>query len=236
VITVDFKKFYLRPGDRVLDIGCGSGRHTAAVVARQNVIAVGADRDASQLPQAKERLNLHDSMGLSAGGRWSLLNTDICRLPFASESFDRVICSEVLEHVPDDTRAIQEVVRVLKPGKTMAVSVPRFYPERICWALSPDYAREDGGHVRIYRKRDLFRLLQSAGIRILAHHHAHSLHTPYWWLKCLIGLRREDIPAVNQYHRFLTWDIMQKPALTRYTDRLLNPLLGKSLVIYGRKL
>lgn len=235
MVTIDFKKFRIRPGDRVLDIGCGSGRHTASVVVREKITAVGVDRDAGQLAQEKERMRLNESMGVNRGNRWSFLNADISRLPFGSQSFDRVICSEVLEHIPDDRQAILEVVRVLKRGKTLALSVPRYYPERLCWALSRDYARDEGGHVRIYRMRRLARLLEEAGIRITSRHHAHGLHTPYWWLKCLVGHRRDNVTAVQLYHRFLTWDIMKHPPLTRFAERLLNPLMGKSLVVYGRK-
>ena len=72
-------------------------------------------------------------------------------------------------------------------------------------------------------------------MRLTASHHAHSLHAPYWWLKCLVGPTRDDSLPVNLYHRFLTWDIMQKPKPTRLLDRIFNPLFGKSLVLYFEK-
>jgi hypothetical protein len=124
---------------------------------------------------------------------------------------------------------------VLKPGKRLAVSVPRYLAERICWKFSREYFQTNGGHVRIYKKSGLIALLQAAGFDYRGSHFAHSLHTPYWWLKCLVGPAREDMAAVCLYHRFLTWDIMQKPRITARIDRLLNPLLGKSLVLYFDK-
>jgi hypothetical protein len=66
-------------------------------------------------------------------------------------------------------------------------------------------------------------------------HYAHSLHSPYWWLKCLLGVDREDILPVRLYKRFLTWDMMDKPKLTQTLDHLLNPVCGKSVVLYFRK-
>ena len=60
-------------------------------------------------------------------------------LPFADGTFDRVIASEVLEHIPDDTAAMRELARVLRPGGAMAVTVPRCVPEAINWALSDEY-------------------------------------------------------------------------------------------------
>jgi len=54
-------------------------------------------------------------------------------------------------------------------------------------------------------------------------------------LKCLVGPNHENSLPVNLYHRFLTWDILKQPCLTRFIDRLFNPLLGKSVVVYLRK-
>ena len=122
------------------------------------------------------------------------------------------------------------------PDTSGAVSVPRHGPERLCWALSADYAAAEGGHVRIYRKSELLARLRAAGFTPRSIHYAHSLHTPYWWLKCLVGPRRTDARLVNLYHRFLVWDLLKKPRLTRVIERILNPILGKSLVVYCRKL
>jgi SAM-dependent methyltransferase len=166
---------------------------------------------------------------------WTLSAADVTRLPFPEACFDLVVCSEVLEHIPDDRLAMAEIVRVLKPGRPLVVSVPRYLPERICWALSDDYVNANQGHVRIYRKAALIQRLEQTGTRCIGHHYAHSIHAPYWWLKCLVGPTRTDSTAVNLYHRLLVWDIMQKPGLTRFVDRLFNPLLGKSLVLYLRK-
>jgi SAM-dependent methyltransferase len=156
-------------------------------------------------------------------------------LPFGDGAFDRVIASEVLEHIPDDEAAMTELARVLRPGGTMAVTVPRFGPEAVNWALSNEYHDVPGGHVRIYRRSTLVVRLRRAGLRLRASHHAHALHSPYWWLRCAVGPKRDDHPAVRAYHRLLVWDITSAPAATRLTERALNPLLGKSLVVYLEK-
>lgn len=235
MITVDFSRLPIRPGDRILDIGCGSGRHTCEAYRLKGVRVTGADRSPHDLQQARERLCLHDRLGEHGGGIWCLSAADVTRMPFSDACFDLVVCSEVLEHIPDHRSAIDEILRVLKPGKPFVVSVPRYLPERICWALSDDYVKANQGHVRIYRKNALITLLEQAGSRFLSHHYAHSLHAPYWWLKCLVGPTREDSATVKLYHRLLVWDIMHKPWITRFVDRLLNPLLGKSLVLYLQK-
>jgi SAM-dependent methyltransferase len=235
VITVDFEKLGIQPGYRILDIGCGSGRHTCHAYRFDGVLAVGADVSHDDVCRAKKQLKLHDELGEHGNGHWALSVADVTSLPFKDNFFDVVICAEVMEHIPEDRLAVREVLRVLKPGKPLVVSVPRYIPERICWALSDDYGHANQGHLRIYKKKQLIDLMESEGAKTWASHHAHSLHTPYWWLKCLVGPTREDSPLVNLYHRFLTWDIMKQPWITHLLENLLNPILGKSTVIYLSK-
>lgn len=235
MITVDFSRLGIRPGYRILDVGCGSGRHTCEASRFREVAAFGADINFDDLVRARNNLAFHEKVGEQGGGPWGTLAADITRLPFRDEYFDLVICSEVLEHIPEHERAVREMVRVLKPGRDLVVSVPRRLPERICWALSDDYYHSNGGHIRIYRTRELITLLESSGLRKWSVHFAHSLHSPYWWLKCLIGPTRNDSGLVNLYHSLLVWDMMKRPRITRTLDKLLNPLIGKSVVIYLRK-
>ncbi len=235
MVTVDFGRLDLAPGARVLDVGCGSGRHTAGAYRLPGARVVGVDTACADLVAARKRLQLHERLNAHGGGRWDLCAANGLSLPFADGCFDLVLCAEVLEHVRDDGRVLAEIRRVLRPGGDLVVSVPRWGPERLCWALSADYAAAEGGHVRIYRKPALLKRLAGAGLKPHAAHYAHSLHTPYWWLKCLVGPQRADARLVNIYHRFLVWDLMKKPRLTRALERILNPILGKSLVVYARK-
>ncbi|MBW2142822.1 MAG: class I SAM-dependent methyltransferase [Deltaproteobacteria bacterium] len=235
MITVEFERLSIKPGFRILDMGCGSGRHTCAVSRFKEVIAIGSDIRFDDVVEARKRLMYEESLGEQDGGVWANVVSDIRCLPFEDNYFDLVICSEVLEHIDDHERAVSELSRVLKPGKDLVVSVPRYFPERICWALSKDYHLANDGHIRIYKKKELIGLLEAAGVKTWATHFAHSLHTPYWWLKCLVGPNRDDSPLVNLYHRFLVWDMMKQPWITRMLDCLLNSIIGKSVVIYLRK-
>jgi SAM-dependent methyltransferase len=160
---------------------------------------------------------------------------DALRLPFADGAFDRVICAEILEHIRDDRAAMAEVARVVRPGGLVAVTVPRYSPELINWTLSHEYHSVPGGHVRIYRRAQLVARLRQAGLVPLASHHAHALHSPYWWLRCIVGTTRDDHPLVRAYHSLLVFDITSGSLLTRVPERLLNPLIGKSLVVYLEK-
>jgi hypothetical protein len=126
---------------------------------------------------------------------------------------------------------------VLAPGGVLAVTVPAEWPERVCWRLSEEYHAPfvAGGHVRIYSERALRQRLAGAGLEPGRSHRTHALHSPYWWLRCAVGPTNDGNPAVRAYRRLLEWDIVSQPALTRWTERLLDPVLGKSLVVYARK-
>jgi SAM-dependent methyltransferase len=166
-----------------------------------------------------------------------VLRGDATRLPFADGAFDVVITSEVLEHVQDDVAAISEMVRVLKPGGHFAATVPAWLPEKINWMLSDEYhaPKAPGGHVRIYSSTELAAKLRAAGLALQGNHRAHALHAPYWWLKCAVGPRNDGHPAVTRYREFLEWDITAQPSSTKLAERVLSPVLGKSIVFYGVK-
>jgi len=90
-------------------------------------------------------------------------------------------------------------------------------------------------HVRIYRRSTLERRLASTGLQPTGFHHAHGLHSPYWWLRCVVGPGNDTNRAVEAYHKVLVWDIVKAPFVTRAADRVLSPLIGKSLVLYLTK-
>ena len=237
MLTVDFDRLDLRPGHRVLDMGAGAGRHAFEVFKRgADIVALDyslADlKDVSGLFAA-----MADAGAAPASASATTVNGDGTRLPFPDATFDRIICSEVIEHIPDDAAAARELARVLKPGGTLAVTVPTWFPEKVCWALSEEYHAPfvEGGHVRIFTQAQLRERFAEAGLVPGAVHHAHALHSPYWWLKCAVGPTNAAHPLVKAYHRLLVWDITKAPKLTRWSEKLLNPVLGKSLVLYARK-
>lgn len=96
------------PGCRVADIGCGEQPLRAAVEARGGSY-LGVDR----------------SLGASGG---VAILASAGELPLASSRFDVVICSEVLEHLPDHAAAFHELARILAPGGHMLVTTPFVYP------------------------------------------------------------------------------------------------------------
>jgi SAM-dependent methyltransferase len=230
MLTVDFARFPIASGDRLLDLGCGAGRH-AAEACRRGATVVALDMSAPDLKEARDRMTEFDA----PGSRSVAVQGDALQLPFADGTFDRIIAAEVLEHIPADEAAMAELARVLRPGGLVAVTVPRWGPEQVCWALSDAYHQVEGGHIRIYRKSQLRSRLESVGLRQVGRHYAHALHTPYWWLRCLVGVHDDNHRATRLYHRLLVWDMLSAPRTTRTAERALNPLIGKSLVTYLRK-
>ncbi len=239
MLTVDYDLLGLRPGMRVLDLGCGEGRH-AFEAYRRGADVVAVDWGVPEVETTKRWLGAIGEAG-EAGqrpdgtpARFEVVRGDLLHLPFPDASVDRVMASEVLEHIPDDVTAMAEIFRVLKPGGRMVITVPRYGPERICWALSDEYHANEGGHIRIYRGGVLRDRLASVGLVPGRTHHAHSLHAPFWWLKCAVGVEKDNA-AVRAYHRLLVWDLVNRPWLTRTAEKLMDPVFGKSFVIYADK-
>lgn len=232
---MDFRRFPIRTGDHVLDLGCGAGRH-AFEVYRRGAHVVAFDRDSAELAEVAKMLGAMEYAGeVQDGASAKTVQGDALRLPFPDGSFDKIIAAEVLEHIPDDMSAMAELLRVLTPGGRLAVTVPSWLPERICWALSEDYHTAPGGHVRIYTRAELEAKLKATGFQVNGHHHAHGLHSPYWWIKCAVGVQNNEHPIAKAYHQVLVWDIMKRPLATRAAERVLNPLIGKSVVVYFTK-
>ncbi|HET6772755.1 MAG TPA: class I SAM-dependent methyltransferase [Acidimicrobiales bacterium] len=240
MLTVDYQLLGLRAGDRLLDLGCGAGRHAFEAL-RRGARVTAFDYDQAELKDVAALATAMDQAGdLPAAARSDCACGDATRLPFPDRSFDRIIAAEVLEHVDDDMGAIRELVRVLRPGGTIAATVPSFLPERICWALTDEYHAPyvPGGHVRIYTQAELRNKLGTAGAEPYARHKEHGIHAPYWWLKCAVGPTNDDHRLVRAYHQALCWDIGGTRPWARFTraaDRALTPLIGKSLVVYARK-
>ena len=221
----------------VLDLGCGFGRHAFEVL-RRGAKVVACDMALHELHEVRATYAAMAEVGEIEETSAAFTSAgDATRLPFQDNTFDRIIASEVLEHIHNDEDALDELYRVLKPHGILAITVPSYLPEKICWGLSDEYHApiEVGGHVRIYKKRELETKISAAGLVPMDFHRAHALHSPYWWIKCVVGTKNDQNRLVKAYLRFLTWDIVKQPASTRFAEKILQPVLGKSAIIYAQK-
>lgn len=237
MLTVDYDRLGLTQGDLVLDMGAGAGRHSFECF-RRGADVVALDYGFEELPPVHELMWAMQAEGEApADSLGACVNGDALRLPFPDGTFDRVICSEVLEHIDADTGAMAEVLRVLRPGGVLAATVPAWFPEKVCWALSAEYHAplSPGGHVRIYTEELLRSRLDETGFDVRDSHRVHALHSPYWWLRCIVGPTNDTNRFVQKYHDLLVWDMVEQPAVTRVAEKVLSPVLGKSVVVYAHK-
>lgn len=235
MLTVDFDRLGIGRGTKVIDVGCGAGRHSFEAY-RRGADVVAFDQNATELGEVDVLFRaMADAGEPPPSAHAETVVGDARALPYPDGTFDCVIASEILEHVPADDAVIIELIRVLKVGGQLAVTVPRWLPEQVCWLLSDDYHSNEGGHIRIYRANELRDKIAGRGMTFTHTHHSHALHSPFWWLKCAVGVNNSNHPAVTAYHKMLVWDMMRRPLLTRMAESTLNPLIGKSVALYFEK-
>ena len=236
MLTVDYKLLGLKDGDRFLDVGCGEGRHSfeAYRMNNGNGITCAMDVDDYGLGKTKYMLDLMDQEEGYHGNR-NVLCGNALHIPFKNDSFDKIVCSEVLEHVTDPDQSIREMVRVLRPGGLLAVTVPAYVPEKACWTIDSDYYNHPGGHVRIFTAQGLVRALRRHELKVYAIRHEHAFHSIYWIMRCIFGLKNEEARIPELFLRFLELQINTKSRFVPFMERICNHIFPKSIVVYTRK-
>lgn len=233
--AIDPHMLQIRPGHRVLDVGCGVGR-TLLELSHRPGRYVGIDWERDDL---RRGAYWYQAMRIErkACGAVSFAQGDVTRLPFPNASFDRVVCTEVLEHVPCDRGVVAEMARVLRPGGVIAVAVPDELPERLLWLLAPQYRMVPGGHIRIYSRGAIRRLLTESGLPPFAVQFRHSLESLYWICGALAPGKAIDQPhpMIGRLRKLLSTIDAGPAAILEACDRLGNYLLPKSIVLYARK-
>lgn len=230
LLTVDLERLRVRPGEKVLDAGCGEGRHCFGALER-GAHVVGLDLDRAALAVNVDSLRRRAA---ECGRLGALVHGNAFQLPFADAAFDKVICSEVMEHVHDYRAAARELARVTKPGGFLAITIPTATSENLYLRVGDDYFESPGGHIRIFRPRQLALGLAEAGLATIGVGFAHALHTPYWVLRSIAGLPHADDNALVQLYRRFLLLATQSRFLTRL-EGVLNYCFPKSLILYAEK-
>lgn len=230
LLTVDLERLELRPGERLLDAGCGEGRHCYGALER-GARVVGLDLDPAGLRAAAGGLR---QRARELGSLGEMLQGDAFHLPFADGSFDKVICSEVMEHVHDYRAAARELARVTAPGGIVAVTIPTATSENLYLRVGDDYFESLGGHIRIFRPRQLAEGLAEAGLATVGVGFAHALHTPYWVLRSIAGLPKADESRLVRAYRLFLIRATGSRFMTRL-EGILNYCFPKSLILYAEK-
>jgi ubiquinone/menaquinone biosynthesis C-methylase UbiE len=201
----------LQDGEAVFDCGCGMGVFLMMLAKLRTLRLVGLDGDIGRLNWAqRERVPA------------SLLNGDIFELPVADQTFDKVLFSEVLEHLSDDRRGLCEIHRILKPGGILALSVPHAHypfwwdPFNAVWTRLGGQPIRRGpiagiwsNHERLYEPSDLVRKLLEAGFEIdileeQTHFSFPFIHFIVYGIgKPLLERNLNDTPAVERQSTFV---------------------------------
>jgi SAM-dependent methyltransferase len=136
----------MSPG-RALDVGAAAGGNTRVLLDRGwHAIALEFSEDGAQIARERDL---------------PVVRADALTLPFPDACLDLVVAYDVLEHIPDDDRAVQEFCRVLRPGATALVAVPA---DPGLWSAHDDAV----GHVRRYTRSSLVPLLERNGLDVTA--------------------------------------------------------------------
>ncbi|MDP6977676.1 MAG: class I SAM-dependent methyltransferase [Myxococcota bacterium] len=230
LLTVDLERLEVKEGHLALDAGCGEGRHCFGMLSR-GARVVGFDLDFSAMRDASRRLRKEANEAKSFG---EMAQGNIYKLPFPDATYDRVICSEVMEHVHSYLDAARELARVTKPGGKLAITIPTATSEHLYLRLGDDYFESPGGHIRIFQPRELANALAKAGLSTTGVGFAHGFHTPYWVLRSIMHLPDADDSAlVRAYRQFLIRATGSK--LMDRVEKWLNYVCPKSLILYAEK-
>ena len=233
MLTFNLTKYELNESGIMLDVGCGEGRHIFGIMQEHpEMKCIGLDMDNDSLHKAEEGYEYFKSIS-NVGAEF--LKGSAYSLPFLDNSLDLIVCSEVLEHLHQYNDAVKEIHRVLKPGGKFYASVPASWPEKICWALSKDYQNQPGGHLRIFNQSGLVSEIEECGFKFLSSDRFHSIHAPYWWLRCFFWNTQDSNFVVNGYKKMLERHILKKPFFLDFIDKIFNPFLGKSFSMYFEK-
>ena len=162
----------LKDGDEVLDLGCGDGYYLYFLSNLPlKLKLIGFDHDPIVLANARKNLS---------SKKIKLIRGDIFKLPFKDNSVQKIIMTEVLEHVEDDKRALQEIFRVLKPKGVLVITVPSLdYPflwDPINWVLQRMFDTHISGtgfwagiwarHARLYQTKEMVSLMKKQKFNI----------------------------------------------------------------------
>ncbi len=162
----------LKDGDKVLEIGCGNGYYLSLLNRVGLKLALfGIDND---------QMALYDAKKFIGDAKVKLINADSSKLPFVENSFDKIVMSEVLEHVQDENKTLEEAYRVLQKNGIFTLTTCNIdYPflwDPVNWILqhffgthiqSGFWAGIWNQHTRLYKKGRVEKLIQKAGFKII---------------------------------------------------------------------
>ena len=181
---IGFLSRSLRPGARVLDVGCGRGVILGSLADRGfevHGVEISADAVAGADPRAKIRIaaRLSDAR-------------------FDAACFDEIVIWHVLEHLPDPRGTLAEARRILRPGGKLIVAVPNFASLQARWSGPAWFHLDLPRHLFHFPVSALRRLVAEAGFEIGSEHHFSLRQNPFGWIQSALN-RRTSLPRNGLY-------------------------------------
>jgi ubiquinone/menaquinone biosynthesis C-methylase UbiE len=229
-----FRGVRVRSSHTVIDVGCGDGGFIG-FCAGQGAEVLCIDRDEVKLARTEARVKASPARAYRA------ILSDCDPIPLEDGVGDLVICTEVLEHVPDPVKFLDELIRVAKPGAQLLISVPDERSEQFVSATAPPQYFEVPNHIRIFSAQAFEKLVLDSGLEIENHHFRGCFWSMFWplsWMTCEPGPGK-GLPVDNEHpivdHWVRLWEqVQQHPQGHKIRDAL-NQLLPKSQTIVARK-
>ncbi len=219
------------PGHTVIDVGCGDGGYIGFVAA-QGAEVLFVDQDPERLARTEERIR-------TSARAYRAIQSDCDPIPIDDAVGDLVICTEVLEHVPDPAKFLRELIRIAKPGAQLLISVPDSRSEQFVSATAPPECFQEPNHIRIFTAQAFETLVRDAGLEIESHRFTGCFWSVFWplsWMTCEPG---GGLPLDNKHpiveHWVQLWQLVQAHPDGHKIREALNGLLPKSQSIIARK-
>ena len=229
--TFNFKHINLKKVKNMVDVGCGNGRHLKSLGFKlKEAKIIGIDQSFDEISSLKREFDNHICKNQN---NYTFLNEDVRHIALPNNSQDLVICSEVLEHVPNFEKVLQECKRILKPSGVLLISVPSYLPERICWLFSKEYQQTPGGHIRIFTKSFLQEAFRKQELKVFKKHKQHAFHSLYWIIRS--RNKMNDSKFLKSFHELLVKQMFGQAIFSANLEKLINPLFGKSECFYLKK-
>lgn len=222
----------IRATDTVVDVGCGDGSFVH-FCARQGAEVIFIDRDEARLARTTRKIETSPARAHRG------IHSDCDPIPLADDSADLVICTEVLEHVPDPVVFLAELVRIARPGGRVLVTVPDSRSEQLVAATAPPQYFQAPNHIRVFSADDFRELVLGAGLDIESHQFMGCFWSIYWPLSWLTCEADSGLPVDNPHpvtdHWTRLWQALQQHPEGHLVREALNGLLPKAQSIVARK-
>lgn len=196
-------------GQRVIEVGCGTGNFTAMLLDRQIVVAL--DAEPLCIERLLQRYPRRDNLQAFAFDMATPRFQELGRF-----QADSCVCLNVLEHIEDDLQAVRAMASVLVPGGSLVLLLPAFPPLR-----GP--IDRNLGHFRRYRRSDVKALAQAAGLRIRKMHFVNFIGFFGWWANARVFRLQ-----INAEWQIAFFDRVIAPLLSR-AEAVVHPPFGQSL-------